>query len=132
MKITWLGHSGFRIEIGDQVLLVDPWLTGNPTLSLEFVDPYQEPTTHPQVFDNNLTNLSEGRAMHLPGVGNDYVFVPAADFQEHADGQATLTGKLARLADLDDGWDLAPELTDGDFTGRGSFRFDAQGLVEDG
>jgi L-ascorbate metabolism protein UlaG (beta-lactamase superfamily) len=31
MKITWLGHSGFRIEIGDQVLLVDPWLAGNPS-----------------------------------------------------------------------------------------------------
>lgn len=30
MKITWLGHSGFRIEIGGQCLLVDPWLTGNP------------------------------------------------------------------------------------------------------
>lgn len=30
MKITWLGHSGFRFDIGDQVLLVDPWLTGNP------------------------------------------------------------------------------------------------------
>ncbi|WP_127900900.1 metal-dependent hydrolase [Solirhodobacter olei] len=30
MKITWLGHSGFRIEIEDAVLLVDPWLTGNP------------------------------------------------------------------------------------------------------
>ncbi|PHQ95758.1 MAG: hydrolase, partial [Marinosulfonomonas sp.] len=30
MKIIWLGHSGFRIEIGNQVLLVDPWLTGNP------------------------------------------------------------------------------------------------------
>lgn len=30
MKITWLGHAGFRIEIGDQVLLVDPWFTGNP------------------------------------------------------------------------------------------------------
>lgn len=30
MKITWLGHSGFRIVIGDQVLLVDPWFTGNP------------------------------------------------------------------------------------------------------
>lgn len=29
MHITWLGHSGFRIEIGDQVLLVDPWLS-NP------------------------------------------------------------------------------------------------------
>ena len=30
MKITWLGHSGFRIEIAGQVLLVDPWFTGNP------------------------------------------------------------------------------------------------------
>lgn len=30
MKITWLGHSGFRIEIEDAVLLVDPWLEGNP------------------------------------------------------------------------------------------------------
>jgi L-ascorbate metabolism protein UlaG (beta-lactamase superfamily) len=30
MKITWLGHAGFRIEIGNQTLLVDPWLTGNP------------------------------------------------------------------------------------------------------
>lgn len=30
MKIIWLGHSGFRIEIGNQVLLLDPWFTGNP------------------------------------------------------------------------------------------------------
>ena len=30
MKIIWLGHSGFRIEIAGQVLLIDPWLTGNP------------------------------------------------------------------------------------------------------
>lgn len=30
MKITWLGHSGFRIETAGQVLLVDPWLRGNP------------------------------------------------------------------------------------------------------
>ncbi|WP_112321539.1 metal-dependent hydrolase [Oceanibium sediminis] len=30
MKITWIGHASFRMEIGDQVLLVDPWFTGNP------------------------------------------------------------------------------------------------------
>jgi len=30
MKIIWLGHAGFRIEIGGQVLLLDPWVTGNP------------------------------------------------------------------------------------------------------
>ena len=31
MKITWLGHSGFRIEIAGEVLLVDPWLKDNPS-----------------------------------------------------------------------------------------------------
>ncbi|MCX8509337.1 MAG: MBL fold metallo-hydrolase, partial [Rhodobacteraceae bacterium] len=30
MKIIWLGHSGFRIEIAGAVLLIDPWLDGNP------------------------------------------------------------------------------------------------------
>ena len=30
MKITWLGHSGFRLEIEDAVILIDPWLSGNP------------------------------------------------------------------------------------------------------
>lgn len=32
MQIIWLGHGSFRIEIGDQVLLVDPWLNGNPMM----------------------------------------------------------------------------------------------------
>ena len=31
MKITWLGHASFRIEIENAVLLVDPWLDGNPS-----------------------------------------------------------------------------------------------------
>ncbi len=35
MKIIWLGHSGFRIEIAGAVLLVDPWLTGNPLFPME-------------------------------------------------------------------------------------------------
>lgn len=30
MRIIWLGHSGFRIEIEGAVLLIDPWLDGNP------------------------------------------------------------------------------------------------------
>ena len=32
MQITWLGHASFRIDILGQVLLIDPWLTGNPML----------------------------------------------------------------------------------------------------
>jgi len=29
MKLTWLGHSAFRIEMGSDVLLIDPFLSGN-------------------------------------------------------------------------------------------------------
>lgn len=31
MKITWFGHSCFRIEFGASVLLIDPFLKDNPT-----------------------------------------------------------------------------------------------------
>lgn len=30
MRITWLGHASFRIDTGNTVLLIDPWLTDNP------------------------------------------------------------------------------------------------------
>ncbi len=30
MKITWLGHSAFRIETAKSKILVDPFFTGNP------------------------------------------------------------------------------------------------------
>ncbi|MCC1491568.1 metal-dependent hydrolase [Cognatishimia sp. F0-27] len=32
MQIIWLGHGSFRIEIGKEVLLVDPWITANPMM----------------------------------------------------------------------------------------------------
>lgn len=31
MRIIWLGHGSFRIEIAGQVLLLDPWISGNPS-----------------------------------------------------------------------------------------------------
>src|SRR5262245_65830820 len=31
MKITWFGHSCFRVETGTSVVLIDPFLKGNPT-----------------------------------------------------------------------------------------------------
>jgi len=29
MKLTWLGHSAFRLETGSSVILIDPFLSGN-------------------------------------------------------------------------------------------------------
>lgn len=33
MKITWFGHSAFRLEFGASVVMIDPFLTGNPAFS---------------------------------------------------------------------------------------------------
>jgi L-ascorbate metabolism protein UlaG (beta-lactamase superfamily) len=30
MNLIWLGHSAFRIELGAAVILIDPFLSGNP------------------------------------------------------------------------------------------------------
>jgi L-ascorbate metabolism protein UlaG (beta-lactamase superfamily) len=34
ITVTWLGHSGFRLEIEQYSVLVDPFLTGNPLASI--------------------------------------------------------------------------------------------------
>ena len=31
MKITWFGHSAFRVAFGDAVIMIDPFLSGNPS-----------------------------------------------------------------------------------------------------
>lgn len=38
MKITWFGHSTFRVETGNSVLMIDPWLKGNPTFEASGVN----------------------------------------------------------------------------------------------
>jgi L-ascorbate metabolism protein UlaG (beta-lactamase superfamily) len=35
IKITWFGHAAFKIEIAEKIVLVDPWLNGNPTSSVK-------------------------------------------------------------------------------------------------
>jgi L-ascorbate metabolism protein UlaG (beta-lactamase superfamily) len=35
MRITWFGHSAFRLEFADKVVLIDPFFTGNPGFSGE-------------------------------------------------------------------------------------------------
>ena len=33
MKLTWYGHSAFRVETDGARILIDPFLTGNPSWS---------------------------------------------------------------------------------------------------
>jgi L-ascorbate metabolism protein UlaG (beta-lactamase superfamily) len=36
LKLTWLGHSAFRFELNDTVLLVDPFIRGNTKDAVDF------------------------------------------------------------------------------------------------
>ncbi len=44
MKITWLGHSAFRVETGSSVIMFDPFLTGNPSFSGDAAEAYKGAT----------------------------------------------------------------------------------------
>ena len=46
MKITWLGHSGFKIELADQIFLIDPWVYENPVFPEEKIDEALSGATH--------------------------------------------------------------------------------------
>lgn len=46
MKLTWLGHAGFRLEIEGAVILIDPWLTGNPVFPADRRDEAVRGATH--------------------------------------------------------------------------------------
>ncbi len=41
MKITWLGHSAFHVEIDGKGIVIDPWVT-NPLSPLKTLDEYFE------------------------------------------------------------------------------------------
>ena len=72
MKITWLGHSGFRIAIGDQVLLVDPWLENplfDPSRRREAVEGATAVLLSHGHFDHAGTVLDIAKEQNLTIVG---------------------------------------------------------------
>ncbi|KPA20892.1 metal-dependent hydrolase [Shimia sp. SK013] len=73
MKIIWMGHGSFRIETGDLVLLLDPWLTGNPVLSEDQHDAATSGATHLILthahFDHVADMLPLARKLNIPVVG---------------------------------------------------------------
>ncbi len=73
MNIIWLGHGSFRIETGDLVLLIDPWLTGNPMLAEDQHEAAVKGATHIILthahFDHVIDVLSLCRKLSVPAVG---------------------------------------------------------------
>jgi L-ascorbate metabolism protein UlaG (beta-lactamase superfamily) len=73
MQITWLGHASFRIEIGGQCLLVDPWLTGNPMMPEDKHDAATDGATHILLthahFDHVTDVLGLAKTRNIPVVG---------------------------------------------------------------
>ena len=63
MKIIWLGHASFRIEIEDAVLLVDPWLDGNPSFPQDRKDEALSGATHILVSHGHGDHASNAQAM---------------------------------------------------------------------
>ena len=73
MQILWLGHGSFRYAIGGKVLLVDPWLTGNPMLPADKHDEAIEGATHILLthahFDHVADVLPLAKQLKIPVVG---------------------------------------------------------------
>ena len=73
MRILWLGHGSFRIEIGDQILLVDPWIKGNPMFSQELRDEALSGATQILLthghFDHSNDVITIAKELNLPIAG---------------------------------------------------------------
>jgi len=73
MKLTWLGHSSFRLEIENAVLLIDPWLTGNPMMPTDQHTAATTGATHILLThahgDHTGDTLAIAKAQNIPVVG---------------------------------------------------------------
>lgn len=66
MNIIWLGHGSFRIEVEDQILLIDPWLTGNPMLTEDQHAAAAQDATHILVTHGHFDHITD-----VPAISKD-------------------------------------------------------------
>ena len=73
MKLTWLGHGSFRLESNETIILIDPWLNGNPMLAEEQHEAATAGATHILLthahFDHAADVLDLARKTGIPIVG---------------------------------------------------------------
>ena len=100
MNIIWLGHGSWRIETGNLVLLIDPWLTGNPMLGEDQHDAATKGVTHILLthchFDHVADLLDLCRKHDVPAVGQYDIM---SHYEEH-EGIATVGFNKGGSVDL--------------------------------
>jgi len=80
MKITWFGHSTFRIETGSSVIMIDPFLKGNPSFNEAGLS-----------FDDAINGVTHVGLTH----GHDDHFADAAEICKTNDAMLFATYELA-------------------------------------
>lgn len=86
MQIIWLGHGSWRIEIAGKVLLIDPWLNGNPMMPEDRHDAAVSGATHILLthahFDHVVDVLDLARRLSVPVVGQYDLMAHWADAEK--------------------------------------------------
>ena len=64
MRLTWLGHASWRLEIENAVILIDPWLTGNPLFPPERRAEAIQGATHILITHGHFDHVGAVRALY--------------------------------------------------------------------
>ncbi len=102
MKIIWLGHGSFRIEVEDQVLLIDPWLNGNPMLAEDQHKAATQGATHILVTHGHFDHITDVPAISKETgapVSGMYELAQFLHEQGAIEGQAFNMGGTIALGD---------------------------------
>jgi len=62
MKLTWYGHSAFRVDAGGASILIDPFLSGNPTWGKGWESP-SEGVTHVLLTHGHNDHVGDAEAI---------------------------------------------------------------------
>lgn len=102
MKLIWLGHSGFRLEIEDAVILIDPWMTGNPVFPEDQREKAIKGATHVLLThghgDHSSDALSIAKQLKIP-VAGIYDLINHWATHEGIEGIGFNKGGTVRLGD---------------------------------
>ncbi|WBU57988.1 metal-dependent hydrolase [Paracoccus sediminicola] len=59
MRLSWIGHASWRLEIGEAVILIDPWLENNPVFPQDKRDAALKGATHILITHGHFDHASE-------------------------------------------------------------------------